>query len=135
MRAPTIKDLRGNLIARELGKGLPFSPARCFLVFEVPTKELRGEHAHRQCEQLLVCVQGSVHVLCDDGVHRQEFELDSPELGLYLPPMVWGTQYRYSHDAVLMVLASMPYDASDYIRDYEKFLSEKGVKIEGGPCR
>jgi acetyltransferase-like isoleucine patch superfamily enzyme len=120
----TIKDLRGNLIARQMGDGLPFQPQRCFLVYDVPTKELRGEHAHRRCEQLLICVSGSVNVLCDDGEHRQEFVLDSPEIGLCMGPMVWGTQYRYTKDAVLMVLASLPYDAGDYIRTYDAFLAE-----------
>ena len=128
LRTRTIKDLRGNLVARQLGSGLPFEPQRCFLVYDVPTKELRGEHAHRQCKQFLVCVGGSVNVLCDDGEHRQEFTLDSPEIGLYIGPMVWGTQYRYSKDAVLMVLASLPYDANDYIRDYDTFLAEKQRK-------
>ena len=124
-RTPTIKDLRGHLVARQIGNGLPFLPQRCFMVSEVPSKELRGEHAHRTCEQLLICVSGSVNVLCDDGEHRQEFTLDTPELGLYLGPMVWGTQYRYSKDSVLLVLASLPYDPDDYIRDYETFLAEK----------
>lgn len=128
LRTRTIKDLRGNLVARQLGNGLPFEPQRCFLVYDVPTKELRGEHAHRQCEQFLVCVGGSVNVLCDDGGHRQEFTLDSPEIGLYIGPMVWGTQYRYSKDAVLMVMASLPYDPDDYIRNYDTFLAEKQSK-------
>jgi UDP-2-acetamido-3-amino-2,3-dideoxy-glucuronate N-acetyltransferase len=133
LRNPTIKDLRGNLVARQMGHGLPFQPQRCFLVFDVPTKELRGEHAHRRCEQLLVCIGGSVNVLCDDGVRRQEFVLDSPEIGLHMGPMVWGTQYRYSKDAVLMVLASLPYDATDYIRSYEAFLEEKRLTKAENP--
>lgn len=120
--APTIKDLRGNLSAREAGKGLPFAPARCFVVFDVPSREVRGEHAHRVCEQLLVCLRGSVSVVCDDGDNRQEITLDSPELGLYLPPMVWGVQYKYSADALLQVFASHPYDPADYIRSYDEFV-------------
>jgi hypothetical protein len=125
LHAPIIEDLRGNLVARQMGAGLPFQPQRCFLISDVPTKEVRGEHAHRQCEQLLVCVGGSVNVLCDDGTHREEFTLDSPEFALHIGPMVWGTQYRYSQDAVLMVLASMLYDPNDYIRDYDAFIAEK----------
>jgi acetyltransferase-like isoleucine patch superfamily enzyme len=123
--APVVKDLRGNLAPREVGKGLPFTPERCFVIFDVPSKEVRGEHAHRVCQQLLVCLRGSVSVACDDGEHRQEFRLDSPALGLYIPPMVWATQYRYSEDAVLQVFASHRYDSDDYIRDYELFLKEK----------
>lgn len=131
--APIVKDLRGNLSAREAGKGLPFTPARCFAVFDVPTREVRGEHAHRRCEQLLVCMRGSVSCLCDDGQLRQEFELDSPELGLYMPAMVWGTQYKYSPDALLVVFASLPYDPSDYIRDYDEFLSAARTGVRSSP--
>lgn len=124
-QVPMVKDLRGNLIARELGKGFPFAPARCFVIFDVPSKEVRGEHAHRQCAQLLVCLRGSVVVLADDGQRRQEFVLDSLTQGLLLPPMVWGTQYKYSEDAMLLVFASHGYDASDYIRTYDQFLIER----------
>ncbi|MFA6954572.1 MAG: WxcM-like domain-containing protein [Thermoanaerobaculia bacterium] len=125
--SPVIGDLRGNLLAREVGKGLLFAPARYFVVFDVPSKDVRGEHAHRVCEQFLVCLRGSVAVVCDDGEHRQEFLLESPETGLYLPPMVWGTQYKYSRDAMLLVLASHAYDPGDYIRDYDQFLAERGA--------
>ncbi len=126
-RIPLIKDLRGNLSAREVGRGLPFVPQRYFVVRGVPSKEVRGEHAHRKCEQLLVCLQGSVSVVVDDSKCRQEFVLDSPELSLYLPPMVWGIQYRYSENSALLVLASHLYDASDYIRDYDVFLQERAA--------
>jgi len=125
IRLPMIEDLRGNLIAREIGKGLPFTPQRCFIVFDVPSKEVRGAHAHRRCAQLLICLRGSVMVLCDDGRDRQEFLLDDLTLGLHLEPMVWGTQYKYSRDAMLLVLASHPYDPDDYIRDYDQFLVER----------
>jgi UDP-2-acetamido-3-amino-2,3-dideoxy-glucuronate N-acetyltransferase len=132
IRVPLIKDMRGNLIARELGKGLPFLPQRCFLIFDVPSKEVRGEHAHRRCAQLLVCLRGSVMVVCDDGRRRQEFTLDDPTVGLHLPPMIWGTQYRYTQDALLMVFASRPYEAEDYIRDYEQFLAERRQPVGSG---
>jgi acetyltransferase-like isoleucine patch superfamily enzyme/dTDP-4-dehydrorhamnose 3,5-epimerase-like enzyme len=123
--APTIKDLRGDLSTRQEGDGLPFTPRRYFMVSGVRSKEVRGEHAHRECEQLLVCLSGSVSCVVDDGEHRQEIVLDSPELAIYLPPMVWGIQYKYSHDAVLLVLASDPYDPDDYIRDYDDFIEER----------
>jgi UDP-2-acetamido-3-amino-2,3-dideoxy-glucuronate N-acetyltransferase len=71
-------------------------------------------------------VHGSVRVLTDDGVHREEFTLDSPSLGIHLPPMTWGTQYRYSRDAVLLVFASEAYDTNDYVRSYNEFLREAG---------
>jgi dTDP-4-dehydrorhamnose 3,5-epimerase-like enzyme len=84
---------------------------------------VRGEHAHRRCHQFLVCARGSVSVVADDGVNREEIVLESPSVGVYLPPMVWGIQYRYSPDAVLLVFCSEYYDASDYIRDYSEFLA------------
>ncbi len=122
---PVIKDLRGNLTAREIGDGLPFPPKRYFVVFGVPSKEVRGEHAHRTLHQLLICLTGSVSIVADDGRNRQEFQLDSPELALYIPPMVWAVQYRYTPSAALLVLASDPYDSQEYIRDYDQFLKER----------
>ncbi len=123
---PLVKDLRGNLTARQTGDGLPFVPKRYFVVLDVPSKEVRGEHAHRTLHQLLVCLTGSVSVVADDSVHRQEFVLDSPELALYIPPMVWAVQYRYTSSALLLVLASDVYDSQEYIRDYDQFLKERG---------
>ena len=123
-----IRDLRGNLIAREVGKGLPFAPRRFFVIFDVPSKEVRGEHAHKTCHQLLVSLHGSVACVVDDGVNRAEFVLDSPETALYVPPMVWATQYKYSKDCVLLVLASDEYDPDDYIREYDAYLAMKAAR-------
>lgn len=117
------EDMRGALVVNEFERDLPFVPKRQFLVHGVPSQETRGEHAHRRCHQFLVCVHGSVRALADDGHHREEFVLDSPRVGLHMPPMIWGTQYRYSRDAVLLVLASEPYDEHDYIRHYDEFIS------------
>lgn len=118
---PIIKDLRGSLSVGEFEKQIPFPVRRYFLVFDVPSKEVRGEHAHKECHQFLICVKGSVAVVADDGVHRQEFILDNPGKGLHLPPLTWGIQYKYSDDAVLLVFASHYYDSKDYIRDYQEF--------------
>jgi acetyltransferase-like isoleucine patch superfamily enzyme len=123
---PLVQDLRGDLSAGEFSKNIPFLPKRYFLVFDVKSREIRGEHAHYQCHQFLVCVKGSVRAAVDDGVNRQEFVLDSPLRGLYLPPMVWGTQYKYSPDAMLLVFASEHYDPKDYIRNYADFLKLVG---------
>jgi UDP-2-acetamido-3-amino-2,3-dideoxy-glucuronate N-acetyltransferase len=118
---PIVEDLRGALSHAEIGKQLPFEPKRYFLIYDVPTKEVRGEHAHRRLEQLLVSIRGEVAVVVDDGEARAQVVLDSPHQALYLPPMTWGTQYRYTPDAVLLVLASEKYDPDDYIRDYAEF--------------
>ena len=112
-------DLRGRVAVAEQ---LPFVPSRIFMVYDVPSLEVRGEHAHRVCEQFLVCVAGQVTVAVDDGRARDEYLLDSPGIGLYIPPRIWATEFRYSEDAVLVVAASHPYDPDDYIRDYSQFL-------------
>lgn len=125
---PLIHDLRGNLTVGEFEKEIPFLPKRYFSVFDVPNKEVRGEHAHKECHQFLVCIKGSCHVVADDGEQRQEFMLDNPNKGIYLPPMVWGIQYKYSADAVLMVFASDHYDSSDYIRNYSDFINMVKIK-------
>jgi UDP-2-acetamido-3-amino-2,3-dideoxy-glucuronate N-acetyltransferase len=121
-----VRDPRGNLSVGEFGRDVPFTIRRYFLVYGVPSAQNRGEHAHRLCHQFLVAVTGSLHVIADDGVQREEFVLDRPDRGLYLPPMVWGVQHRYSADGVLLVLASDPYDPADYIRDHREFLALVG---------
>lgn len=121
---PLVEDLRGNLIYAEHQKDLPFVPKRFFLVFDVPSKDVRGEHAHRNCHQYLTCITGQCSVVLDDGVNRTEVLLDKPNLSLHIPPMIWSVQYQFSPDSVLMVLASDPYDADDYIRDYDDFMGE-----------
>jgi acetyltransferase-like isoleucine patch superfamily enzyme/dTDP-4-dehydrorhamnose 3,5-epimerase-like enzyme len=124
-RFAEFSDLRGRLTAGELpSDGIPFTPQRWFLVYDVPSREVRGEHAHRICHQFLICVSGQVNVAVDDGERRAEVLLDEPTLGLYVPPRVWASEYRYDADAVLLVLASHPYDPDDYIREYELFLRE-----------
>ncbi len=120
---PKVVDMRGNLTVGEFDRSIPFVPKRYFIVYDVPSKETRGEHAHRECHQFLICVRGNCSVVADDGQHRQEFLLDKPDVGLHLPPMVWGIQYKYSSDAVLMVFASHYYNSADYIRDYNQFLT------------
>lgn len=119
-----ITDVRGALSVGEVPTEVPFAPARYFVVFDVPSTELRGEHAHRECEQFLICVHGSCRVLLDDGTHRCEVTLDSPDIGVFMPAMIWGTQYRYSRDAVLLVFASRLYEDQDYLRTYVEFLAE-----------
>lgn len=123
-------DLRGRLSAMEFGE-LPFAPARVFTVSQVPSTHVRGEHAHRQCHQLLLCLSGSVDCLVDNGETRFSVHLTPDRPGLHIPPMHWGTQYNYSPDAVLLVLASRPYEDSDYIRDYDEFTTEAAAARNG----
>jgi dTDP-4-dehydrorhamnose 3,5-epimerase-like enzyme len=118
-RLPLVDDPRGLLTVAE---SLAFEVKRFFLVFGVPSREPRGEHAHRKQHQFLVCTHGECRLTVDDGRQKEEIVLDSPTIGVHVPPMVWGVQYQYSSDAVLLVLASGPYDAEDYIRDYGEFV-------------
>ena len=103
---------------------------RFFSVFDVPSARVRGEHAHRVCHQVLVCLRGSVSVVVDDGAERDEVRLDDPAVALHIPPLVWASQYRFSRDAILGVFASHPYDAGDYIRDYEDYLVLKAATLD-----
>jgi acetyltransferase-like isoleucine patch superfamily enzyme/dTDP-4-dehydrorhamnose 3,5-epimerase-like enzyme len=119
---PQIEDLRGNLSVVEFQKDIPFEVKRCFWVYGVPGREVRGEHAHFNCHQFLLCVAGSVQLVLDNGHERAEVSLDRPSLGVHIPPMKWSIQYKYSDDAVLVVFASHMYDTEDYIRDYGSFL-------------
>ncbi len=125
-RLPMMQDMRGRLTAGEIPRDVPFAPRRYFLVHAVPSGETRGAHAHRKCHQYLVCVAGACSVVVDDGTARAELRLDSPYLGLYVPNMVWAIQYKYTRDAVLLVLASEPYDSADYIRNYDDYLAAIG---------
>lgn len=119
---PEINDLRGSLTFAELPGLLPFEPRRFFMIYDVPSKDVRGEHAHKELHQFLICVRGQCSVVLDDGNLRFEVRLDKPTLGLHIPPMVWATQYKFTPDAVLLVLASDLYKADDYIRNYEQYL-------------
>ena len=123
---PLVTDLRGCLSFGEYDQHLPFVVQRYFIIFNVPSKEVRGEHAHRRLHQFLICVKGTCSVVVDDGQTREELLLDSADVGLYVPPMIWTTQYKYSQDAVLLVLASDAYDPDDYIRNYDEFLQALG---------
>ncbi len=122
-RLRMVRDPRGDLSAGEFPRSIPFLPKRYFLVFNVPSEKARGEHAHIQCHQFLICVKGGCSVVVDDGLRRCEVSLTSPDLGIHLPPLTWATQYKYSSDAVLLVFASDYYAADDYIRNYSDFVA------------
>jgi acetyltransferase-like isoleucine patch superfamily enzyme len=121
-RLPHFSDLRGDLAPLEFESDLPFQPKRTFLVYGVPSSDVRGEHAHLACHQFLIAAHGSLSVVVDDGKARAEVVLSNPSVGLYLPPMVWGIQYKFVPESVLLVLASHAYDSADYVRDYSRFL-------------
>lgn len=119
---PRIEDLRGSLSVVEFEKDIPFDVRRTFWVYGVPGKDVRGEHAHRECHQFLVAVSGVLKLVVDNGFLRQEYVLDSPNIGIHIAPMIWATQYHFSSDAILLVFASQKYESRDYIRNYEEFI-------------
>lgn len=113
-------DARGDLIALEKGGGVPFVPVRVYYI-DAP-RGVRGCHAHYNLEQLLICLRGSCTVLVDDGETRRNFRLESSDCGLHVKPLKWREMRDFSDDCLLLCLASAPYDAADYIRDYDAFL-------------
>jgi hypothetical protein len=116
-----VEDVRGDLSVGEFERDIPFMPKRYFLILGVPPPEVRGEHAHKLCHQFLICIRGSCCVTVDDGQVSCEVTLDRPDVGIYVPPMIWGIQHTYSRDALILVFASEHYDPDDYIRRYEDF--------------
>ena len=116
-------DERGSLIALENDSNLPFEIKRVYYIFNTLDNVRRGFHAHKQLKQVLVCVSGSCSIHLDDGNGGvEEIVLDSPEKGLFIESNLWREMYDFSHDAVLLVMASEKYNEEDYIRDYFEFV-------------
>lgn len=116
-------DERGMLVALEENKEIPFSIKRVYYMYDTGMNVRRGYHAHKQLEQILICVRGRCIIHLDDGLSTREVVLDKPYEGLYISNDVWREMYDFTKDAVLMVLASELYDESDYIRDYQQFMN------------
>jgi dTDP-4-dehydrorhamnose 3,5-epimerase-like enzyme len=127
---PTVLAARGHLTALELPKVVPFSVKRIFLIYGVSNTEVRGEHAHKECWQLLLATSGSVNVELSNGELNESFILEKPDQGLLIPPLIWGTQYNFSSNANLLVLASEAYDPDDYIHDFEEFQNLRLLKAK-----
>lgn len=121
---PKIPDPRGNLTFIEKGKILPFDIKRVYYLYDVPGGADRGSHAHKHLQQLIVAISGSFDVILHDGISEKKITLNRPYQGLYVCPMIWRLLDNFSSGAVCLVLASEIYLASDYIRDFEDFLSQ-----------
>lgn len=118
---PKIQDPRGNLTFIEGREHIPFDIQRVFYLYDVPGGADRGAHAHKQLQQFIVAMSGSFDVILDDGYEQKRFHLNRSYYGLYVCPMMWGYLDNFSSGAVTLVLASRPYDESDYYRDYDEF--------------
>jgi acetyltransferase-like isoleucine patch superfamily enzyme len=117
-----VDDVRGTLSVAEIGPDVPFEVKRFLAIYDVPSKDTRGERAHRTCEQFLVCIRGSAALVVDDGRQRAEVTLNQSNIGVHVRSMIWTVLYRHTADAIMLVFASEHYDPDDYIRDYDEFL-------------
>ena len=116
-------DERGNLIALENNKNIPFAIKRVYYIFDTKENVRRGFHAHKKLQQVLVCIKGSCKILLDSGKEKNITNLNSPAIGLVVENNTWREMYDFSPDCVLLVLASELYDEEDYIRNYDEFLT------------
>ena len=116
-------DERGQLVALEEFKDIPFKVKRVYYMYDTGTDVTRGFHAHKKLEQILICIHGSCKILLDNGTEKKVVPLEKPYEGLYVSNDMWREMFDFSEDAVLMVLASELYDESDYIRNYDEFLA------------
>lgn len=124
MEFPDFGDERGNLVVVEGGVDIPFEVRRAFYIYGSDSEVIRGRHANRKSEFVMINVSGKSKVKVDNGYEQQIIELDRPRMGLYLSTMVWKDMYDFSADSVLLVLASEHYDAEEYIRDYGDYIRE-----------
>jgi hypothetical protein len=119
---PKISNRQGNITPVEACHHIPFDIARVYYLYDVPGGSDRGGHAHKELQQLLVSVMGAFDVILDDGDNRKTIHLDRAYFSLYIPPMIWRELENFSSGGICVVLASLPYDESDYYRDYNEFL-------------
>lgn len=119
---PVVHDARGDLTFIEGGRHVPFAIARVYYLYNVPVDAERGGHAHKAVQQVLFALSGSFRVRIDDGHERTEHWLRDPRRGLFIDSLIWREMDSFSQGSVCLVLASLPYDAAEYIRDYAEFL-------------
>ncbi|HEY4714791.1 MAG TPA: FdtA/QdtA family cupin domain-containing protein [Aquirhabdus sp.] len=116
-------DDRGHLTVLEENKNIPFNIKRVYYLTDTKQGVARGFHAHKELEQVAVCVSGKCRMILDDGQHKEEIWLDSTNTAIRIEKMIWHEMHDFSPDCVLLVLANDYYDESDYIRDYQQFLA------------
>lgn len=128
---PRMIDPEGSLTFIEGERHVPFDIKRVFYIYDVPTAESRGAHAHKELQQVLICLSGSFNVLLDDGERRTVLRMNRPWRGLYVPRMIWASMVDFDPGSVCLVLASERYCEEDYYRDYQKFLEARRLESEG----
>ena len=121
IQLPKNGDRRGNLSVIEQYRQIPFKIERAFWVYDVPGGETRGGHAFRESEEFIIALSGSFDVIIDDGKEKRTFSLNRSYYGLYVPRLMWREMVNFSTNSLALILSSTPYDAADYIRDYEEF--------------
>ncbi len=124
-----INNRAGNITPVQAHKDVPFDIKRVYYLYDVPSGETRGGHAHKDLQQLIVAASGSFDVVLDDGKNKRTITLNRPNFGLYVTPYIWRELTNFSSGAVLLVLASMKYAEDDYIRDYDAFLQATDEKF------
>lgn len=117
-------DERGKLVVIEGAQAIPFDIKRVFYIYDSDSEVVRGQHANRESEFVLINVAGHSKVRITDGTEEFVVSLDKPMMGVYIPKMIWKDMYEFSSDSVLLVLASTHYDGGEYIRDYDAYLEE-----------
>jgi len=119
---PKIYDKRGSLIPIESSSTIPFQIKRIYYIYDVPEGSGRGGHAHKELEQLFIAISGSFDVILDDGKATKKINLNRPDVGLYVSPMMWRTLENFSPNSVCLVIASLVFDENDYFRSYNDYL-------------
>jgi dTDP-4-dehydrorhamnose 3,5-epimerase-like enzyme len=127
LRLPQVNDGRGSLSFIEAQRHVPFVFERIYYLYDIPCGSMRGAHAHKQLEQLMIAISGSFDVELDDGFAKKTVHLSRPDEGLYICPMIWRDLKSFSDGAVCMVIASKKYDEADYFRSYGDFLEKRGA--------
>jgi len=122
---PKILDERGNLSFFESNNQIPFSIARSYWIYDVPGGETRGGHAYQSLQELIIALSGSFEVVLHDGKRQMKYMLNRSYMGLYVPNMVWRHLENFSTNSLALICADQPYNASDYIRDFDSFLKMK----------
>ncbi len=120
---PKIQNRAGNITPIQNNIDIPFDVKRVYYLYDVPGGESRGAHAHKELEQLIIAASGSFDVTIDDGKNKKTISLNRPNFGLHLKPGMWRELSNFSSGSICLVLASLMYDETDYIRDYDQFLN------------